>query len=154
MLSSAIPMSRCNTRYPNEIDHMYLYNRYERNRDEHPVSVSMYDIAEQRLPTFANRIVAPLAATLPGFTRVEHIRDLRMTTSKFAYPILIGSTTDYTRSIPKYLHVWSSYRWINKATLPSQASRYFLANLRTVYGTNPLLVKAEHPFRTLPNIPI
>lgn len=152
-LSSAVPFTRCNTRYPNNINHMYLYNRSERMRDEHPVSVSMYDISEQRLPTFPAIINFAIPAIMPGFQPTNHVRDLRLTSSKFAYNIIPGKPHNYEEEIPKYIHLWSSYRWIDPSAPNDQSSRYFLANLRTTYGSNPLLVKAHHPFYTIPNIP-
>lgn len=152
-LSSAVPFTRCNTRYPTTINHMYLYNRPDRSRDEHPVSVSMYDISEQRLPSFPPAIDYVIPSPMPGFQPVNHVKDLRLTSSKFAYNITPGQTQNYESAIPKYLHLWSSYRWVDTTAPHGQSARYFLANLRTIYGSNPLLVKASHPLYTIPNIP-
>jgi len=123
--------------------------------DKQKVSVSLYDMARNRLGlpdlTVADSTVP---TSLPGFDTVKHIFSFDRifnhfgfrTNSKVDSPILEESIT-----------AWSPYRFIepdappvNNDTEISLSQIYFILDFRTLFGTDVTLAQTEHGAKLIP----
>jgi len=123
--------------------------------DKQKASISLFDLARNRLPTFASTIAdAAAPTTMFGFSVSGNIFRSGRMSSKAGYRVNGNGST-----LPAHtLTAWSSYRYISpntkrvdRDTALDEKKVYFLLDFRTVFGTDVTLAQTEHGSKLIPS---
>lgn len=128
--------------------------RSQEQEETHKVSFSFDDMSKHALPRFSTRVAASDPTNLlPGFTAVHGVRSFENGSNKVAYQGNTAWTKVRTDEVfPDSQLIWSSYRWIDptKSCIDNfYQYKYFIMNLRTLYGTTPRIVQAPQVSKIL-----
>lgn len=129
---------------------------YNGNAQNQIVRLGLFSAHLNRYPRFDATVAEPANTPLTtvGFHATPHIGKLRRMTNTFAFKHGTADECETTSAWPdSTLYIWSSYRYYNTKIVSSspQISKIsFIANWRTVYGTNVTMARSKHPFRLIP----
>lgn len=152
-LESAIPI--LSVLPHTEINGNTLFKFHERTIlevNDHAIQMDMLDTSKNTLPILDPRIIGPAPDILPGFVRLNNICDIDNATLIRSYH-LDRNTQAVTLHPGHRPYLWSCYRYIHRQqswNATRSQRTYLLSNLRTMFGTNPLLVESPHLSKMLP----
>jgi len=147
-LQGALPLRNVIPGYQkNNMSEITAFKRLVVRKDLEKISIDLYNLAENRLPKFDSDIEDTKDnLVIPGFSVIEHVRNLSLATSKISFLEKSDPPTD------KRFPVWSPYRYVSVASgdSPTESSTYMLINFRCMYGTHVPLTATNHPFERIP----
>jgi len=122
--------------------------------DKQKVSISLYDMARNRLGILPSTTADPaIPTTIPGFDVVPMIFLLQRMFNKSSY-----RTNSKASKLPaSFITAWSSYRYVCPDAPRVNVDRqidltkiYMLLDFRTVFGTDVTLAQTEHGAKLIP----
>jgi hypothetical protein len=145
----------------------YVLRRTTERRNAFRFMTHLVDYARVALCRLARRVIPPLLNNmLPGFTYVNNVTwpnaMLQFICARTESPAHQGQPdAQPPNTAPRRIYAWSPYTYVpvpgdfnnplsrlGHQTVPTTG--YFLTNLRTIFGTDPQLIEAQHYFNSMP----
>lgn len=145
---SMIPM--CKVRpATSQVPGVMTYRRTITDDKQQKITVSLYDMARNRLGTLDQTIGdSTVPAELPGFDIAEHVSFFDSIFSKFSFRLGTPPKVD-----DNFISGWSPYRYTTASsrTAPTDVNSFFFFTFRTMHGTNDLMSEVQHFSQAIPS---